>query len=72
MVCTVCGGRQEQFDTELCIHFSGVENLDRPHVYESPNMLICMDCGDSCFSVSKTTLRQLEAGQRVSRVVSNR
>ena len=62
MECKSCGGRQEQFGTELCIHFSGIKNLNKPHVYESLNLLICMKCGISYLEVSNDSLRQLQNG----------
>jgi hypothetical protein len=37
----------------MIIHFSGIENLDRPGVWVFPDLLICLDCGRSLFTVEE-------------------
>lgn len=44
---------------EIAVHFSGLENLDKPHVYISPELVVCLDCGISQFMVPEAELRLL-------------
>ena len=46
------------------IHFRGLENIDNPGVLTFPQVLICLDCGDSRFTVSTTELVELARGAR--------
>jgi hypothetical protein len=59
MACKLCGGNQAQFPAEVCIHFPGRENLDKPPVFEFPKVLICLECGFASFKVSETHLTLL-------------
>jgi hypothetical protein len=59
VACKLCGGNQAPFSTEICIHFSGRENLDKPHVFEFPKVLVCLECGFASFRVSETHLTLL-------------
>jgi len=44
------------------MHFSGLQNIDKPVVWVFPEVAVCLDCGVAEFSVPKTELRQLEQG----------
>jgi hypothetical protein len=41
------------------IHFPGLENIDKPTVWVSPELVVCLDCGAAEFIVRKVELRQL-------------
>jgi len=54
MACARCDSdNQVEFPSEIAIHFSGRENLDKPHVFAFPNILVCLDCGFSDVSLQK-------------------
>ena len=40
----------------------GLENLDKPAVFLFPKLLVCLDCGFTEFTITKTDLRLLGAG----------
>jgi hypothetical protein len=62
MACTSCGSVSvDKFAAEICIHFAGTQNMDRPHVLVFPQLLICLDCGAAQFAVSPRELRLLSA-----------
>jgi len=61
MACKLCGGNQAQFTSEMCIHFSGLENLDQPSVFAFPKILVCLGCGASAFTVPESDLALLQA-----------
>ena len=42
------------------IHFLGLKNIDKPTVWVLPEVIVCLDCGMTEFSVPKDELRQLE------------
>jgi hypothetical protein len=51
------------FPSELSIHFSGgLEALDKGHLMVFPQLLVCLNCGFTEFSVSETELRRLVEG----------
>jgi len=63
MKCSSCGsGNQVELQTEMAIHFSGRKNLNKPHVFLSPRVLICLDCGLSSFTLPETELQKLRSG----------
>jgi len=44
--CTLCGsGNLGRFVAETCIHFQGLENIDKPTVLVFPELVVCLDCG---------------------------
>jgi hypothetical protein len=60
MSCLVCGsGTQAEFPAEMIIHFTGLNHLDKPGVWLFPNILVCLDCGSSQFSVPEKELALL-------------
>jgi hypothetical protein len=57
MSCMSCGSNDDaEFVTELIIHFSGLENLDKPGVRAFPRLLVCLNCGFSHFIVQGSEL----------------
>jgi hypothetical protein len=60
MMCPLCASaNQAEFTAEINIHFQGRENIDNPGVLVFPKLFVCLDCGASLFSVSRTELSQL-------------
>jgi hypothetical protein len=58
-MCSSCGSsNQADFSSELVIHFTGRENLDRPGIFVFPKLLICLDCGLSSFTVPHAELQE--------------
>jgi hypothetical protein len=51
-----------KFGGEIAIHFSGFKNVDKPHVYVSTELVVCLDCGITQFVVPTAELRLLESG----------
>jgi hypothetical protein len=46
MSCPLCAsGNQAEFRTEMIIHFTGLENVNKPGVLLFPKVLVCLDCG---------------------------
>jgi hypothetical protein len=57
MSCRVCASEnQSGFPTEIAIHLAG---LSTPHVFLFPQVVVCMDCGFTEFSIPKTELPRL-------------
>ena len=67
MHCKSCGSDSAaRFPAEIAIHFPGLKNLDRPHVWLFPTLLVCLNCGHTEFPIPKHELRLLKrdaAGQ---------
>jgi hypothetical protein len=63
MRCKSCGSiRRRNFTAEMGIHFPGLKNIDKPVVWVFPEIVVCMDCGISEFTMPETELRQLAIG----------
>jgi hypothetical protein len=63
MRCPSCGsGHQTEFMAEINVHFSGLQNLDRPGVLVFPRVMICLDCGFSRFNTPQAELVELTIG----------
>jgi len=63
MHCTSCGSEDlGTFKGTIAIHFSGMENLDKPHVNISPDVVVCLNCGIAQFAVPQAQLRLLGKG----------
>ena len=63
MHCLSCGSENlGKFIGELAIHFSGLKNIDEPHVHVTPLLVVCLDCGVGQFAVPETELRLLQRG----------
>jgi len=60
MACASChSDNQVEFPCEIALHFSGLENLHKPHILVFPNVKVCLDCGFSEFSIAEPDLSQL-------------
>ena len=57
---------QTHFGSEIMIHFSGLQNLDKPAVWVFPKILVCLDCGFAESIIPATELRLLEQGGAAS------
>jgi hypothetical protein len=69
MPCRACqSDTQTLFPSELCIHFpGGLEVLDKGHVMVFPQLLVCLNCGFTEFSVSEAELRLLRGGRQAAK-----
>ena len=65
MSCKSCGSENlHKFGGEIVIRFPGLKNLDRPRVYVSAELAVCLDCGAVRFAVPEDELRLLGKGHR--------
>jgi hypothetical protein len=65
MSCLSCASsNQAEIAAEMIIHFSGLENLDKPGVSAFPRFLVCLNCRFSHFIVKKSELARLANGAR--------
>ena len=66
--CPSCGSvKHSRFPAEMAIHFSGLKNVNMPTVWLFPEVLVCLDCGVSEFTVPKTELCVLVTGEAEQR-----
>ena len=69
MTCESCGSENlNRFNGEVAIHFRGLDNLDKPIVWVSPEIIVCMDCGIAQFKVPDAQLSSLEKGNAAAAV----
>ena len=60
MACNSCGSvKQERFRSEIDIHFSGLKNVNKRLVVVFPELFVCLNCGNTKFTVSKDELSLL-------------
>ena len=60
MPCPLCASaHQVEFSAEMIIHFSGLNNVDKPGVCLFPKLLVCLECGFSRFTIPETKLALL-------------
>src|SRR4029077_6790215 len=58
MPCKSCGSlNQRKLTGEVAIHFPGLPNIEKPMVWVFPELLVCLDCGTTEFTVPKSELR---------------
>ena|ERR1700722_9132760 len=70
--CPSCGSvNQSRFPTEMAIHFPGLKNVNKPTVWVFPEVLVCLDCGVSEFTVPETELGVLVSGEADQRKESS-
>lgn len=63
MPCRSCSSENlHKFTAEIALHFHGLKNLDKPHVYVSPELAVCLDCGVAQFAIQDAELRVLGEG----------
>jgi len=57
MACQKCESSNEvELATEMVIHFSGLNNLDKPGVWVFSKLLVCLDCGGSRLKIPEREL----------------
>jgi hypothetical protein len=54
--------RQETFNGEIAIHFSGIVGLRKPIVWTFPKLVVCLDCGFTEFFLPERELHVLLDG----------
>jgi hypothetical protein len=60
MLCKSCGSViQRKFKAEMGVRSSELRNLAKPAVWVFPELIVCLDCGATEFTVPKTELRLL-------------
>jgi hypothetical protein len=60
MPCRSCGSKEQtKFAGEMGVHVLGLENVDKPVVWVFPNLLVCMTCGYTEFTIGEEQLRLL-------------
>jgi len=70
MACNSCGAtNQEKFSSEIHVHFPGLTNVDKIPVLIFPELLVCLNCGKTEFTVTKDELGQL-ANSDTSEILS--
>jgi hypothetical protein len=63
MLCKSCGSeKQRQFKAEIAIHFPGRENLEMPTIWVFPEVVVCLECGNSLFVIPETELAKMLEG----------
>jgi hypothetical protein len=64
MKCKSCtSANQRSFNSEINVHFLGLQNLREPSVFVFPKLLVCMDCGFTEFAIQEADLRLLGKDQ---------
>lgn len=63
MSCLSCASQNlVTLSVEMNMHFTGLRNIDKPGVWLFPDVLVCLDCGYSQFSVPAVELARLAEG----------
>ena len=69
MPCKGCDSEQTKtFPAEIAIHFAGVTGVEKPTVFVFPNLVVCLRCGLTEFTVPAKELSVLVTGNPVSEV----
>lgn len=59
-LCIACGSeKRAKFAAEIAVHIPGLNNLDKPHLFVFPEILVCMNCGKAEFTVPESQLLML-------------
>jgi len=60
MRCKSCGLEAvANFNGEIAIHFPGLKNIDQPVVWVFPQLVVCLNCGVTEFTVPEDQLQLL-------------
>jgi hypothetical protein len=60
MHCPHCASDiQAELTAEINIHFSGLKNIDSPGLLVFPELLVCLECGFSSFTIPENELALL-------------
>ena len=63
MLCRACqSGSQKHYPSEINIHFPGLKGLDQETIWVFQQLLICLKCGFTEFSVPEKELRRRADG----------
>jgi hypothetical protein len=63
MLCLKCGSfHQAEFIGETMLHFSGIQNVNKPGVYLVQKFLVCFDCGFFTAIVPAAELKLIAKG----------
>jgi hypothetical protein len=63
MPCKSCGSlNQSKFTGEIAIHSPGLKGIDKPIVWVFPELVVCLECGVTEFTVPVAQLRLLAKG----------
>jgi hypothetical protein len=63
MSCRLCSSTNEaEFTAEMMIHFRGRKHLTNPGVLTFSELLVCLDCGSTHFTVAQAELKLLREG----------
>ena len=63
MPCKLCGSENlGKFTGEIAIHFRGLKNINEPHVWVFPELVVCLNCGFAEFAVPESELHLLTKG----------
>jgi hypothetical protein len=58
--CKLCHSvQQNNFRTEINIHFPGPKNLHKSSVWAFPTLLVCLNCGFTAFVLDRRELARL-------------
>jgi len=70
MPCKGCqSDKQRIFNSEIAIHFPGLEGLDKSIVWVFPKVVVCVHCGFAEFAVPEREMRVLLQGSPVEGAV---
>ena len=70
MTCNRChSDKQGVFNGEFAIHFRALEGLDKPIVWAFPEIVVCLNCGFTEFTVPERELQVLSKGSPVKGAV---
>jgi hypothetical protein len=60
--CQSCSSvRLMEFRGEICLHFSGgLESLNKPLVWMLPQVVVCLDCGATQFTIPDEELKVIQ------------
>ena len=68
--CKSCAGLNlKTFNSEVAIHFPGLNGLNKPIVWVFPKIAVCLNCGFTEFLVPEGELRVLIEGKRADGAV---
>jgi hypothetical protein len=72
MQCASCtSSHQAELGTEINIHVRGRKRIEDPGVLIFPRLLVCLDCGFSCFIASENELACLAGDQSASKSIES-
>ncbi len=68
MACKSCGSvNQGKFLAEVSIHFQGLKNAHQLPVLVFPELLVCLNCGKTEFTIPEDELGLLVQGEVTTR-----